>query len=1040
MPLIEDYTGGIPAQPVIQPRTSIAEPIAQPPQAAPTLGETVGAAFRVENMAFNAWEYLQRQDYKVDTKHNPLDVISGTRYELQYLDRFVGARNEAETRDIISRIEREERDRRTLEASGAMGYVAGGAAALFDLPTLIPGGTLAGGARMGVSAGRSALSVAGAAALSGAVSEAGIQMNQETRTAAESAANIGMATLAGAVIGALGGAMVSARSARDVKTLLSILPGDDIEAGTMLRDMANVQARSVGAATAGPRNPVVLKDERMVKALTLGGRTDPLTRTLTSDLQSARETVAGLAETALRTTRNAEFEPTALGGAVETRIKVKERGRLAVALRSLDDQFARYYFGREKAAIGDTARAGFNRLTGDQRMTFSQFKEAVSTALRNGDVHPVPEVEAATKAFRRELFDPFKTEAIGAGLLPEDVTVSTAKSYLTRVYLRELIVAERTNFKRIIVDWYEGEQKNIMARLAREAEQAKAQAADAASAAKKPAQEFQELSRQEIESIADETIDTILGTAEGRLPGLDIVAGPRGPLRERVLNIPDNLIARYLDNDVEVVARHYARTMAADVELQSRYGSVDLKEEIRKINDEANARIDAATSEKERIRINKARETAIRDIEAIRDRLRGTYGMPSNPQGMLVRSGRALRTVNYMRLLGGMTLSALPDAGAIVMRNGFIRTFRDGFLPMVTAFRNARLAANEGRILGAAVDMAVDARAMAINDVLDAYGRGSKFERGLSSLGGRFGIISIMAPWNQALKEITSNIAIRRMLEYTQQVAKGTASDKVKTFLASAGIDDTLARKIADEFGRHGKVDGDLFFANTGAWTSKEARDAFGAALVREIDRTIITPGQEKPLWMSTEAGKLIGQFKSFQFAAHHRILLSGLQERDMRVLSGFALMMALGALSYAVREPLAGRETADISTPDGLAKWGTEALDRSGVTGWLFEANNMAEKLTRGRVGASALTGETASRYASRNALGALMGPSFDLVGDAISVSGNAFAGEFTQSDLRNLRKMLPFQNLFYLRDLLNKAEAGIAEAADIPKTAAKN
>ena len=49
---------------------------------------------------------------------------------------------------------------------------------------------------------------------------------------------------------------------------------------------------------------------------------------------------------------------------------------------------------------------------------------------------------------------------------------------------------------------------------------------------------------------------------------------------------------------------------------------------------------------------------------------------------------------------------------------------------------------------GTALDMMDDTRAMAIADIMDDYGRGSRFERGLQSLSSKFGVVTLMAPWN----------------------------------------------------------------------------------------------------------------------------------------------------------------------------------------------------------------------------------------------------------------------------------------------------
>ncbi len=190
-----------------------------------------------------------------------------------------------------------------------------------------------------------------------------------------------------------------------------------------------------------------------------------------------------------------------------------------------------------------------------------------------------------------------------------------------------------------------------------------------------------------------------------------------------------------------------------------------------------------------------------------------------------------------------------------------------------------------------------------------------------------------------------------------------------------------------------------------------------------------MTPGQDKPLWMSTELGGAIGQFKTFGISSMQKTLLSGIQQRDAATLNGIILMMGLGAVTYWAKETNSGRDTSD-----NLAVWVAEAFDRSGIAGWLMEANNIAEKATRGRVGMSALTGEQISRYSSRNIYGAFLGPSADAVSDIFQVSGSIFAGDTTGGDLRKVRQLLPYQNLAYIRGLLNDVEAATGDAMNLP------
>lgn len=542
--------------------------------------------------------------------------------------------------------------------------------------------------------------------------------------------------------------------------------------------------------------------------------------------------------------------------------------------------------------------------------------------------------------------------------------------------------------------------------------------------------EFANLSDAELRSLVDEITDSILGNAEGRIP-YDIVAGPRGALKERTLNIQSEKIADFMELDIESVMRAQQRTMAPDVELSRKFGSVDMAEEIRKINDEANAKIAAATTEKQRKAIQRQRETDIRDIQGIRDRLRGTYALPSNPSSLVVRAGRVARNLNYVRLLGGMTLSAIPDTAKIVFTHGLTSTFRDGFLPMVRNFKAFRIAAGEVKAAGTALDMILDSRTMAMADIMDDFGRHSKFERGLSAVSSKFGVVSLMAPWNAAMKQFTGLITMTNLLRSAKRWADGVAgADEIRR-LAASGIDLDIARSIARQFDEYGEVTDGIWLAQTGAWTDQAAKEAVRAAVVRDVDRIIVTPGQDKPLWMSTDLGKMVGQFKSFSVSSMQKTTLAGLQQRDAATLNGTLLMLGLGALTYAVKEKAAGREVSDDPRV-----WAVNALDRSGLTGWLMEANNIAEKATRGRVGLSAISGEQVSRYASRNVYGAFLGPSADAVADIFQVSGSIFAGDTTKSDLHRARMLVPFQNLFYLRSLFDKVEEATGDTLGLADT----
>src|SRR3546814_5619978 len=113
----------------------------------------------------------------------------------------------------------------------------------------------------------------------------------------------------------------------------------------------------------------------------------------------------------------------------------------------------------------------------------------------------------------------------------------------------------------------------------------------------------------------------------------------------------------------------------------------------------------------------------------MRDRLRGTYTAPSDPNGILSRTTRVVKQANYIRMLGDMTLSAIPVLARSVMVEGVLRTVGQGLIPLATNLRGFRLAARETTFAGTALDMVLETRALSLADRGDEVGRHPKFER-----------------------------------------------------------------------------------------------------------------------------------------------------------------------------------------------------------------------------------------------------------------------------------------------------------------------
>lgn len=971
--------------------------IAPEPAAKPKLAETVGAAFGQNNTvasslrAFRDTFAMNEAARTSEMGFEPLDHIAG--YE-DSASSFVDAINPAQIEIIKRRVDDERDARDVLSRAGAPGIVASVGAGILDPVNLIPiGGWAVKGGRTATTLGR--IAEGGYVGLKSAAMAEGVLMaTQEERSYQEAALNIGSAAVLG---GALGGAL-GLFSAHPNAAKLSERFGaewDEARAPEVVRSSSVGAAARAGGEDLRPAPALGLEKLEAKNPVS----DNPLLRSLSSQNPETARIAAELAETPYYLTGNDKGVASPL--AAETRIK-QWQGPLAESLGSVDDAFKRYRFDREPKML-DMTKAGFEDITGQAagKLSFSDFKVEVAKAMRNGDAHAIPEVAEAAKDLRKRVFDPLKEDAIRLGLLPEGVEVTTADSYLTRIYNLEKIATHRNAFVDRLAAWFDNEQIRF-----------------------KPEDK---LSVGELRAEAEKVVATLLGGPPGR-SAYDITPNLRGPLKERTLNVPDNVIEDFLENDVERIARVYTRTMAADVELARAFGRADMSDSVEAVKASYEPIMARTKDGPEQARLKKAMDRDVRDLEGMRDRIRGTYGMPDNPMG-LARSMRSLRTLNYLRMLGGMTLSAIPDVARPIMVHGLGRVMRDGLAPLVANLKGVRLAADEVKLAGTALDMVLDSRAQQMADVFEDFGRYSKAERVLTYAGEKMGVVSLMSFWNAGMKQFVGLITQARTL---RAIVEGASPAEARR-LAFLGIDDGMSERIAKQFKSHGDKDSGVWMANTADWTDAEAAATYRGALAKEVDLIIATPGQEKPLWMSTELGKTIGQFKSFTFSTMSRVMINSLQQRDANALQGLIAAVGLGMLAYKVKSAVAGKETSDDPK-----KWLSEGLDQSGTMGWIFEANNIAEKVTRGKVGLNAAMGVApASRYASRDITDTLLGPSVGTVNDAASIIGSAAEGKATRGDLHKARRLLPFQNLFYLRWLFDHAEDEVGDATDLPEKA---
>jgi len=580
-----------------------------------------------------------------------------------------------------------------------------------------------------------------------------------------------------------------------------------------------------------------------------------------------------------------------------------------------------------------------------------------------------------------------------------------------------------------------------------------------------------DLSRDELGQIADQTINRILGSPDGRLPydfndggpkagwNPDKGPPPRGPMHGRRLNVNNEWAWDWINKDIEDVARAYATTMAKDLGLVIKMqDDVDLTNTFRKIDDgfsrlrlELDKRTDLTDAEKETAQtaLEKRRQNFISDTAAARDMIRGVYGWSAD--GAMQKFGEyatyAKQIANIVSINGAM-LSAVADFAGPIIRHGMGAVYGEGFpllIRMLTAKGDtdpfAKMLYEELRAMGIGTDVVLN-RNRGMENWADVYQSQSRFARTLQTVNDLGFAINGLNHITDAQKVLSGAVAhvsyIRAMRKW---VAGGNEAldPKMIARLADGGVNIQTAARILKQIDddpatlREGAGDRLIEVSNPANWKDREAMLAFSGLIARDADIAVPTPGHEIPVMASAPVTGVLFQFKRVIFAGNERILAANLQRPDAMALAGVFHYILFGMLSYRIAMATQGKDVSDKP----MAEWVREGIDRANVSGLLSEANNMMKKLTGADVFRPFGATEESSRFQSRNKLETILGPTAGRVNNVLQFTYNLGSGNYAASDTRALRNAVwPWQNLWYTRWAVNRLEEGLNHTLGVPET----
>ena len=545
-----------------------------------------------------------------------------------------------------------------------------------------------------------------------------------------------------------------------------------------------------------------------------------------------------------------------------------------------------------------------------------------------------------------------------------------------------------------------------------------------------------------INGIVDDIFTQLTGRAKQGVPSYDMVMSARGPLKERTFNIPDELIEDFLEHDIELIGRRYARVMAADVELtrmDKRLGGAgkpDLAGQVERVVADykalreaviASPDLNQVAKEKALLELAAREKSDVEDLGGVRDLLRGQYKVDSQHTNFARVLGVA-QSFNFMRALGGVLASSVSDVVRPAMVHGMRRYFAEGIGPLVTNLKGFKMAVEDAKLIGAVTERVLQSRIATMAELADPYAQDSPFERLIGNMANAFSKATLLPWWNDVHKSIASVMVQNRIVKNALlDFDKLPAAEK--KYMGYVGVDAFMAERVAKMFREFGEVTGNVHVPGIERWTDEGARRAFAGAVNKDVDSVIVTKGvADVPLFAHTPQGRALLQFRTFALASHQRVLMRGMQDGPAKFMTGVVGMATFGMAAYAFKQLESGR---DLSTNPGT--WVAQGLDRSGIFSIGFEINNTWEKIggpglfalagTAGRlVNPQADSKQPASRYVNRDAFGALLGPSFQLGTDTsqlLGIPARALGGDvdLKPADINRATSMLPFYTLPYWR-----------------------
>ncbi len=548
------------------------------------------------------------------------------------------------------------------------------------------------------------------------------------------------------------------------------------------------------------------------------------------------------------------------------------------------------------------------------------------------------------------------------------------------------------------------------------------------------------LPEKQLETAVDEVMDHILGD-NLEIYALDQPMGVGGTdiTKKRTLLItPDDFLQfeKFLVNDPIKVATTVNRKFSpiiqssralqavyeAQPELAKTLTNQDLSNEpinqwLSLLEKEKKAKLSETTSATKHKEITEQYKQYAELMVSGDQLLHGTYDAPKTGADLnFLKMSNLIQTYNYTRMLGNVGLTSLIDAKNIVNRFGFGRAV-SGLVRGCLKDSSFNLNKKDLIKFGAASEHAhlQLKEKFAMYSDLAPYGV-SKFEKLVEKGANKFSKFTGMPLINDYQKTVVANLHGSDILS---ACCDHTISNRVE-FLKNNKITEDMAKRIQKAF-----VDAGGYFDEHGLavfnlqkWKDKEATRMFGGAINAVSNQTILVPSMgDTPLLLKSKWGKLLFQFRTYQFSLTNNIILPWFQGQNQH--AGASIAFGLG-MSYAVtylKSLASGDPYTHIDDPD----WHASALEQSDTFGIFGDFYSFGRRCLNSR---------NTFADAAKN-----ISPTISGASDLFAVKNSLIRSYerdtlMSEKDLRTIKRLLPFNNVLGFSAAVNAGVGAYSEA----------